>query len=200
MQIVPLNHQKRQVDEHLSLFLSLIFRIRIKWHFLLMSLILIVVNSDIFQSGENRCIISKELSVWWEIFWDIIYVIRKKKGPNTEPWGVPASTGYHDDVWSFNTTLWNLFFKKRIINLRCIPFIPMYFILWIRPSCQTQWKTPQTSTGGLQSQKVENLSGVNTEYCFLQGIQVANCKGFISEQRLSFQMFYFLKNNHKIKQ
>ena len=44
----------------------------------------------------------------------------KNRGPKTKPWGTLASTVFHDDVWPFKTTLWNLFSKKLTINLRNI--------------------------------------------------------------------------------
>ena len=91
-----------------------------------MKIILICGNTDIFHSGEKRHIISKDLSIWQEIFGKIIYV-NKNKGPKTEPCGTtPASTGTHD-VWQIKTTLWNVFSKKIYINLRSIPFIPLHF-------------------------------------------------------------------------
>ena len=51
--------------------------------------------------------ISFERSLMW---------IRKKRGPNTDPYGTPGFIGSHSDVWPFKLTLWNLFFKKLLIS------------------------------------------------------------------------------------
>ena len=41
----------------------------------------------------------------------LIYT-KNNRGPKTDPWGMPASTGNHEDDWPFNKTLWNLFNRK----------------------------------------------------------------------------------------
>ena len=43
--------------------------------------------------------------------------IRKNSGLEIEPWGIPASIGVHEDVWTFKRTHWNLPLKK-LRNLR----------------------------------------------------------------------------------
>ena len=34
--------------------------------------------------------------------------MRERGGPKIEPWGIPARTGFHNEVCRFKTTLWNL--------------------------------------------------------------------------------------------
>ena len=34
--------------------------------------------------------------------------IRKRSGPRIDPWGTPAKIGLQNEVYPFNTTLWNL--------------------------------------------------------------------------------------------
>ena len=47
--------------------------------------------------------------------------IRKRSAPKMDLHGTLAWAGSrHSHVWSFKTTLWNLFFRKLVINLRCI--------------------------------------------------------------------------------
>ena len=33
---------------------------------------------------------------------------RKRKWPSIEPWGTPVEADFHDDVFPFKITLWNL--------------------------------------------------------------------------------------------
>ena len=41
----------------------------------------------------------------------LIYT-KNNRDPKIDPWGMPASTGDHEDDWLFNKTLWNLFDRK----------------------------------------------------------------------------------------
>ena len=38
--------------------------------------------------------------------------IKKNKGPKIEPCGTPTSTGVHEEIWPFSTTLWSVLFRK----------------------------------------------------------------------------------------
>ena len=87
-------------------------------------------------------------------------IIKKNKGPKTDPWGTPAEIPAKDEDWSFKTTLWYLLFKKLSISFNGVSDIPNDLILHNNPSCQTlsnskaleMSKTiPLTSKWGLQS-------------------------------------------------
>ena len=34
--------------------------------------------------------------------------MRKRCGPNIDPWETPAKIGLHDDAWPFRITFWSL--------------------------------------------------------------------------------------------
>ena len=53
----------------------------------------------------------------------LIYT-KNNRGPKTDPWGTPASAGYHEDDWPFNKALWNLFDKKLSMHFSGSPDIP----------------------------------------------------------------------------
>ena len=47
----------------------------------------------------------------------LMSIRKKKSGPRMEPCGTLALTGNHSDVWPFDRTLWNLFYKKLSMRL-----------------------------------------------------------------------------------
>ena len=53
----------------------------------------------------------------------LIYT-KNNRGPKIAPWGMPASTGDHEDDWPFNKTLWNLFDRKLSMHFSGRPDIP----------------------------------------------------------------------------
>ena len=53
----------------------------------------------------------------------LIYT-KNNRGPKTDPWGMPASTGNHEDDWPFNKTLGNLFDRKLSMHFSGSPDIP----------------------------------------------------------------------------
>ena len=54
--------------------------------------------------------------------------IRKERGPNIEPWGTPATIFVQFEVWPLSTTLWNLFVKKPLLELRVDH---LYHMIWV---------------------------------------------------------------------
>ena len=55
--------------------------------------------------------------------------MRKRSGPNIDPWGTPAKIGPHDDVWPFRITLWSLpenSFKGDRKTLLIYPYSSIY--------------------------------------------------------------------------
>ena len=117
--------------------------------------------------------------------------IRKNKRPETDPWGTPASTVSHDDVWLFKTTIWNLLPKNFWLFLeayhlvQCVLFYgevqhvkskaldiskstPLVIRGWIKKMnrCHVQLKVAEKL-------KVENLTDIHTDV-FYKGICIVN--------------------------
>ena len=82
--------------------------------------------------------------------------LRKNESPNTEPCETSAFTKFQLGHWPFKTTLLHLLWRNHSNGSGILPFIPLFFSLYKRPSCQTlsntlhkSKKTPRTSNDGL---------------------------------------------------
>ena len=53
----------------------------------------------------------------------LIYT-KNNRGPKIDSWGMPATTGNHEDDWPFNKMLWNLFDRKLSMHFSGSPDIP----------------------------------------------------------------------------
>ena len=90
--------------------------------------------------------------------------MRKSRGPDTEPCGIPAFTNFQLEDWPFKTTRWRLLWKNDSNESRKFPFIPLFFSLRRSPSWQTlsdafdkSKKTPRISNDGLASNALKIL-------------------------------------------
>ena len=52
---------------------------------------------------------AKSLAFGFNQFGKPLMYTRKRSGLIIQPWATPAKTGFHNDVCTFKTTLWNLF-------------------------------------------------------------------------------------------
>ena len=97
-------------------------------------------NDDRLISGttEKIEVSTKSLAVDDRSLDKSLIYTKNNRGPKIDPWGMPASTGDHEDDWPFNRALWNLFDRKLSMDFSGRLNIPRDYSLWIRPSCQTQ--------------------------------------------------------------
>ena len=86
--------------------LNSIFQLKSHFEINKRSLLSILALSFIFLIIVKRDVPSAiNLTLNFNSFGKSLIKIRKRSGPNIEPWGTPAKIGFHEECWPFKITL-----------------------------------------------------------------------------------------------